>query len=96
MSETYRLDPEARRRNLARAVDHYGESAVLQREIAGRLLERVSCLKVRPARVLDLGSRSGHTTRELARRFPDARVVGVDLATMLAAQGGDEIGRAYV
>lgn len=90
MSENYRLDPEARRRNLARAGGRYHESAVLDREIAGRLLERVGYLKTSPARVLDLGSRSGHTTRELARRFANARVVSVDLATLLAAQGNND------
>ncbi|TDJ33203.1 MAG: malonyl-[acyl-carrier protein] O-methyltransferase BioC [Gammaproteobacteria bacterium] len=89
MSETYRLDPEARRRNLARAAGHYDQSAVLQREIAGRLLERVVCLKMRPSRILDLGSRTGHSTGELARLFPDAEVVGVDQAAILATRGND-------
>ncbi len=39
----------------------------------------VACAKAAPARILDLACGTGDLTFELARRFPDAEIVGVDL-----------------
>lgn len=42
-----------------------------------------------PSTIVDVGCGTGQLTRRLARRFPDASVVGVDLsAGMLATAGG--------
>ena len=49
-----------------------------------RFLERLPLTE--PERVLDLGCGPGETTRLLARRFPDARVTGVDSSPRAIAQ----------
>lgn|GEM_PF-49931 len=59
---------------------HYDEHAVLEREVADRLLERVSFQRTEPARVIDLGCGSGYCAAELKRRYRKAEVVGVDFA----------------
>lgn len=68
------------RRASARAAPHYEEAAVLQREVGRRLLERLDLVRLVPRRVLDLGCGTGMQARELARRYADATVVGVDLS----------------
>ncbi|MCW9089427.1 MAG: methyltransferase domain-containing protein, partial [Gammaproteobacteria bacterium] len=62
------------------SADRYDEVAVLQREVASRLLERLELLKMVPQTILDLGSGTGHCSEALARRYPRARVVALDLA----------------
>jgi malonyl-CoA O-methyltransferase len=62
------------------SASRYDEVAVLQREVATRLLERLELLKMTPTSILDLGSGTGHCTEALAERYPDARIVALDLA----------------
>lgn len=74
------LDRRAVRSGFEHAADTYDAAAVLQREIADRLLERLDLLKIAPRRVLDVGTGTGYCARALARRYPRAEIVGVDLA----------------
>lgn len=53
---------------------------MLQREVGRRLLERLDLVRLIPRRVLDLGCGTGMQTRELARRYTDVTVVGVDVS----------------
>ncbi len=57
---------------------HYDEHAVLEREVADRLLERDSFQRREPARIIDLGCGSGYCAAELKRRYRKAEVLGVD------------------
>lgn len=74
------LDKMQVRASFDQAADRYDEVAVLQREVADRLLERLDLVKVQPRYVLDLGAGTGWCTRALAERYPKARVVALDLA----------------
>lgn len=75
-----RPDKQAIRSAFEASAARYDEVAVLQREVASRLLERLELLKMVPATILDLGSGTGHCTEALASRYPDARIVALDLA----------------
>jgi ubiquinone/menaquinone biosynthesis C-methylase UbiE len=44
-----------------------------------------------PARVLDLGTGTGVVARALAERYPEARIVGVDLSPGMIEQAGREL-----
>ena len=77
MSRT-RLDSAAARRAFSRAAPAYDEYAVLQREVASRLVERLDFCRYEPARVLDLGCATGFTSRALTQRYPHSRVVALD------------------
>ena len=85
------IDKRLMRRAFERAAHSYDQAALLQREISQRLLERLDLVKLVPAVVLDVGCGTGSGTRALARRYPKARVLGLDIAqTMLqVAQQGD-------
>ena len=60
------VDTRQVRRNFARAAAGYDAVAVLQREIASRMLERLDYVKIDPERVLDLGCGTGFSLAALA------------------------------
>jgi len=74
------LDKKAVRAAFTRAAQYYDAAAVLQREIADRLLARLDYMRIAPRRVLDLGCGTGYATIPLARRYRKAQVIGLDLA----------------
>lgn len=74
------IDKGRARRNFESAADEYDSVAVLQREIADRLLERLDYVRLEPARVLDLGAGTGYAIEGLHRRYRKARVIAVDFA----------------
>lgn len=43
-------------------------------------------LPARPARILDIGTGTGAAALELADRYPDAEIVGIDVSTEMVAQ----------
>jgi malonyl-CoA O-methyltransferase len=67
-------------RAFGRAARSYDAAAVLQREIGGRMLERLDYIRLQPACILDLGCGTGAWLGPLGRRYGGARVVGLDLA----------------
>ena len=74
------VDPRAVRRGFARAAATYDEAAALQREVAGRMAERLDYVKLAPSAILDAGCGTGSAVGDLGVRFPAARVVGIDVA----------------
>lgn len=62
------------------SADRYDEVAVVQREVASRLLERLVLLRMTPATILDLGSGTGFCSAALGKLYPKARIVALDLA----------------
>lgn len=86
MSEGGRLpafDKSSVRRSFDSAADAYEEHAVLQREVAGRLLGRLDWLKIQPENILDIGAGTGEPTGQLMKRFPKARVYALDLSSRM-------------
>ena len=73
------LDPRQVRRGFRRAAASYDVADILQSEIRERLLERLSYLRLEPARVLDLGAGTGRATASLRERFPTAELLALDL-----------------
>lgn len=63
-----------------RKAGEYEKAAKVQHEIGNRLLERLHYLKINPHYILDLGCGPGSFSRELALMYPQARIVGLDLA----------------
>jgi malonyl-CoA O-methyltransferase len=85
----FEIDKREVRRAFSKAAAHYDASAVLQREVCSRMLERLDYIKLQPKRILDAGSGTGSGTRQLAQRYPAAQLVALDIAMgMLHAAGG--------
>jgi malonyl-CoA O-methyltransferase len=80
--------PEKRlaRRSFEQAARSYDAAAVLQQEVAQRLLERLDLMKLEPARVLDLGCGTGHCIPGLMSRYKRADMVALDIAQPMLEQ----------
>ena len=60
----------------------------LRREIASRMHERLSLVKIVPQRVLDAGCGTGPDLAVLQKTYPAAHIVGLDAAPGMLAQAG--------
>ena len=87
------VDSRQVRRNFARAAGGYDAVAVLQREIASRMLERLDYVKIEPQRVLDLGCGVGATLTALSERYPKAQVLGADASEAMLHAGRSQRSR---
>jgi malonyl-CoA O-methyltransferase len=76
----YEIDKREVRRAFSKAAINYDASAVLQREVCVRLLEKLDCIKIHPSRVLDAGSGTGWGARQLGERYRKAEIITLDIA----------------
>ena len=81
------VDSRQVRRNFARAAAGYDAVSVLQREVGGRMLERLDYVKIEPERVLDLGCGTGASLTALSERYPKSHVLGADLSEAMLQAG---------
>lgn len=65
-------------RSLFEKRDNVSDVAFLMREIARRMNERLSVMKIEPSRIIDAGCGYGDDLKILSEIFPDARLTGVD------------------
>jgi malonyl-CoA O-methyltransferase len=88
------LDRAQVRRAFERAAAAYDEAAVLQREVGQRMAERLGFVRMQPVTILDAGCGTGAALGELHARYPEARLVGLDLALNMALAARDRAGAA--
>ena len=79
-SDPFRLDLRSVRRAFERAAASSDASAVLQREVGQRMAERLLLVKLQPLTILDAGCGTGDALCELSTRYPEAFLIGLDLA----------------
>ncbi len=70
----------------SRAATRYDAHAVIQREVAKRLLGRLHELNCTPDRIADFGCGPGSSTLELSRVYPAATLFCLDLSLSMARQ----------
>ncbi len=80
------LDKKNTRQHFERAAKTYDAAAVLQREVATRLSERLDYIKHQPARALDIGCGTGFITHDLQKRFPKAEIIALDISLNMLHQ----------
>ena len=76
----FEIDKKQMRHAFSKAAPDYDATAVMQREVCTRMLERLDYIRMKPASILDAGSGTGWGTRQLAQRYPAAQVVALDIA----------------
>ena len=74
------------RRSFERAAATYAAAASLQKEVARRLDEHLDEMKIQPARILDAGCGPGIGFDHLRARYPQAELIGLDLALAMLQQ----------
>lgn len=80
MSEAFYTDKARVRASFERAAASYDGAAVLQREVSDRMGERLQLIRHAPLTVLDAGCGTGYGAAALRARYPQARVIELDLA----------------
>lgn len=82
------LRPEKQKvaQSFGHAALQYDDVAVLQRQTADELLERLSLVKIQPQRVLDLGAGTGRNLSLLQQIYPKADLLAVDIAPAMLSQ----------
>ena len=78
------LDKKATRKHFDRAAKSYDGAAVLQREIASRLCQRLELIKLQPKRALDVGCGTGFIIQDLLKRYPKTELIALDIALGMA------------
>lgn len=78
--------------SFSNAAHTYDSAAFIEQEIGRRLLERLEYIKINPQRILDLGCGTGYCTAQLRKLFPQAHIIGLDIAfdmTKFASKNSD-------
>lgn len=76
----YYLQKSHLQRHFDKAACSYNEYAVLQKEVASRLVERLDYINVPLTQILDLGAGTGFVSLALAQRNPQAQIVAADIS----------------
>lgn len=64
----------------------YDEAAVLQKQVAAHVDERLDLITLEPKTILDVGAGTGLLTEKLAERYPHAKLIGLDLSAQMLQQ----------
>ena len=86
----YALESRWARRSFDRAAKTYDGAAVLHGEVRDNLLERLGLTTLEPRIVLDAGAGTGHGSRALKRRYPQALVLALDFSSQMLLAAGKQ------
>ena len=82
MSEPH-INPYRVGQCFSQAANTYDAHAVLQREVANRLIAHTEFIRLKPARILDIGCGTGYFTGLLRDRFKRAHIIALDIAASM-------------
>ena len=88
-----RLDKGYIKKSFNRAAKSYDNAAILQEEVLNRLLQRLPYIRHRPRTIVDVGCGTGRGIAGLARHYPRARIVAMDIAEQMLARARPRFGR---
>ena len=74
-------------RRFSRVAANYDQADFFVREVDRRMQERLDYVKVEPQRILDLGCSRGGSLSGLAARYPQAELLGLDIAPAMLQSG---------
>ena len=68
------------------AAETYDNAAVLHREVADRLLQRLDLIRLQPKSIIDLGAGKGYCLPLLKQRYVNSHIVALDIAEPIIAK----------
>ncbi|MFW2371553.1 MAG: malonyl-ACP O-methyltransferase BioC [Gammaproteobacteria bacterium] len=74
------------RQHFGARAECYESSAILQREVCTRMLDRLDWVKLKPEIVLDVGAGTGWGAQGLLQKYSSARVLAMDLSLPMMQQ----------
>lgn len=74
------LDKSKIAKSFSRSAKSYDQVAVLQQTVGERLVNHLELIKLKPEKILDLGSGTGAVTQLLEKKFSEAKIVSADIA----------------
>lgn len=93
MSEqAFQIDKQLARLAFEKSAAVYDEAAVLQREVASRMLERLDYIRHQPGTILDVGAGTGFCAQQLADRYSGAEIYVLDFAINMLQQARGHAG----
>ncbi|AFJ02464.1 Biotin synthesis protein bioC [Methylophaga frappieri] len=81
-----RPDKKRVAQSFSAAARSYDDVAVLQRQTADELLDRLGLLRIQPQQIIDLGAGTGRNLPLLKKRYPKADLLAVDIAPQMLVQ----------
>ena len=81
------VDRQQVARRFSRAAAHYDQADFFVREVDRRMQERLDYVNIQPARIVDLGCSRGGSFAGLAARYPQAQLLGLDIAPAMLRAG---------
>ena len=81
------VDPLQVARRFSRAAANYDQADFFVREVDRRMQERLDYVNIQPARIVDLGCSRGGSFAGLVARYPQAQLVGLDIAPAMLRAG---------
>lgn len=88
-----RLDKRFIKKLFNRAAKSYDHAAILQEEVLNRLLDRLTYIRHRPETVVDIGCGTGSGIAGLQKRYPRARIHGLDISEQMLLRSRPRFGR---
>lgn len=93
MSEQeFLIDKQLARLAFEKSAAFYDDAAVLQREVASRMLERLDFIRLEPATILDVGAGTGFCSHHLGQRYGSAQVYVLDFALNMLKRAKENAG----
>ena len=80
------IDRHAVKRHFSRAAQSYDAAAVMQKEVANRLAERLPLFALTPKTICDLGSGTGFLSQHIVQAYPLATLFSVDISSNMLQQ----------
>jgi len=79
-SAVYDIDKKWIGKSFGKAAASYDEVAVLQKEVATRLVNRLELVQLQPELILDVGSGTGFCSQLLEKRYKKSNIISLDLS----------------
>lgn len=79
-------DKKRIRQHFSARAECYESSAILQREVCTRILDRLDWVKFKPETILDVGTGTGWGVQGLFQKYPSAKVMAMDLSLPMLQQ----------